>query len=121
MDVRDCVAAAAHLGGFSMPWEGSQPSDKSSGLNGLVLTENRSADGAQTMFLSRSSLSLALEGGAALVLGAVIYVAARLSSLDWMAPALALSISAMCLFVRIHTYVYAGMFPHSRRIHPCHP
>lgn len=122
MDVRDCVAAAAHLGGFSMPWEGSsQPSDKSSGLNGLVLTENRSADGAQTMFLSRPSLSLALEGGAALVFGAVIYVAARLSSLDWMAPVLALSISAMCLFVRIHTYVYAGMFPHSRRIHPCHP
>lgn len=121
MDVRDCVAAAAYLGGFSMPWEGSnQPSNKFSELNGLVLTEDRSADGAQTMLLTCPAPSLVQEGGAALALGAVVYVIARQLSLDWMASALALSISAVCLFVRIHTYIYAGMCSHSHRIHLCH-
>lgn len=63
-DVRDCVAAAAYLGGISPPWASAQASgthdathktcDSMHTTQGMMLTEDNTPDGARTVSVSRT-------------------------------------------------------------------
>ena len=112
MDVQDCVAAAAFLGGVPVSSMDRRQVTRVSTISfPFQLSEFRCDQGSQRVTLTRSNVSFFEEGALSILLSALFFLALfglgiRLSTLLFLLPCSVLC----CFFLRAFLFVHAGTF-----------